>query len=178
MSSQKGEDMATQSRKLFIFEMVALIGVLFLSILGVGITDISAMKSYYYWIGLTVLFSIASIILTWLQGREIEDESLLSALFTQLVHWVGTLIAVLIVFSLLKIGRLNYENAGLVMMLVLGLSIFLNAYHMNWRFALVGFFIMIGTILVAYAEAYIWIVSIIVAVIALIVISLKQKQKS
>jgi hypothetical protein len=62
--------MFKQSRKIFIFEMVALIGVLFLSILGVGITDVSAMKSYYYWIALTLLFGIASTILIWLQERK------------------------------------------------------------------------------------------------------------
>jgi hypothetical protein len=169
--------MIEKNRKLFIFEMVALVGVLFLSIVGVGITDISAMKSYYYWIALTILFGVASIILTWFKEKEEENESLSSLIFAQLTHWAGTLFAVLIVFSLLKSGRLNYENAGLVMMLTLGLSIFLSGYHMNWRFSLVGFFIMLSTILVAYAEAYLWIVSILALVVALIVIFVKKETK-
>lgn len=169
--------MSEHSRKIFIFEMVALVGVLLLSIVGVGVTDVSPMKSYYYWIVLTLLFGVASIAIIWFKEKELDHKSS-SAIGAQIIHWAGTIFAVLIVFSLLKSGRLNYENSGLVMMLILGLSIFLDGYHMSWRFSLVGLFIMFCTILVAYAEAYVWIVSLVALVVILVLLFVKKEVKS
>jgi hypothetical protein len=169
--------MIEQNRKVFIFELVALAGVLLLSILGVGITDVSPIKSYYYWMALTLLFGIASVLLVWLKQKHQEEESTSLALGAQVIHWVGTVFAVIVVFALLKSGRLTYENTGLIMMLILGLSIFLDGYHMNWRFTLVGFFIMISTILVAYAEAYMWIVSLLASVVLLVILFVKKRVK-
>jgi hypothetical protein len=63
------------------------------------------------------------------------------------------------------------------MMLILGLSIFLDGYHMNWRFSLVGLFIMVSTILVAYAEASVWIISIVALIVTLIILFVKKEKK-
>ena len=45
----------------------------------------------------------------------------------QLLHWAGLLVAVRLVFEMLYKGRLDNENTGLVILLLLALSMFIAA---------------------------------------------------
>jgi len=93
-----------------IYEIVIIV-LIALSIIGIGITDFSPADSYKYWVAMVPIFCGACLILEWsrVRGRGFKWTTLLR---TQLLHWVGLLVAVRLVFEMLHKGRLDNENTG------------------------------------------------------------------
>jgi membrane-bound acyltransferase YfiQ involved in biofilm formation len=56
---------------------------------------------------------------------------------------------------------MTYEGSGLVILLILSLSTFLDGYQVGWRFYLAGIFLAITAILAAFIEEYMWILLVI-----------------
>ncbi len=50
-----------------------------------------------------------------------------------MLHWIGLVVAVQLVYLLLHIGRLDNENTGLIILLLLALTTFLAGIHLGWR---------------------------------------------
>jgi hypothetical protein len=119
-------------RFLGIYEMVIL-GLIALSIVGIGITDFSPADSYKYWVAMVPIFGGACLILEWSRARG-KGAKWTAMLRTQLLHWIGLLVAVRLVFEMLHKGRLDNENTGLVILLLLALSTFIAGIHLGWRF--------------------------------------------
>ncbi|MDH3971962.1 MAG: hypothetical protein OEU63_07280, partial [Gammaproteobacteria bacterium] len=86
----------------------------------------------------------------------------------QLLHWSACIAAVLIVYSLVHTGRINNADAGLIMLLLLALTVFLNGAQVGPYFYLLGGFLGLMTVFMAYIEQYIWFI-LIAAVIFMIV---------
>ena len=125
-----------QGRFLGIYEII-IIGLIVLSIIGIGITDFSPVDSYKYWVAMVPIFCGACLILEWsrVRGKGFKWTTILQ---TQLLHWAGLLVAVRLVFEMLHKGRLDNENTGLVILLLLALSFFMAGIHLGWRLCLVG----------------------------------------
>jgi hypothetical protein len=125
-----------QGRFLGIYEII-IIGLIVLSIIGIGITDFSPVDSYKYWVAMLPIFCGACLILEWsrVRGKGFKWTTILK---TQLLQWAGLLVAVRLVFEMLHKGRLDNENTGLVILLLLALSVFLAGIHIGWRLCLVG----------------------------------------
>jgi len=154
-------------RFLGIYEIV-IIGLIALSIIGIGITDYSPAKSYKYWVAMVPIFCGACLILEWsrVRGKGFKWTTILR---TQLIHWVGLLVAVRLVFEMLHKGRLDNENTGLVILLLLALSTFLAGIHLGWRLCLVGGFLGAALVAATYLEEYVWVLLIIgLAVLAIV----------
>jgi len=148
------------SFKFFGIEEIIFITIILLSIIGVGITDYAPTESWAYWIFMAaVLCACAVLIEKNLLHR--KDVSFSKLLITQLVQWGATLIAIMLSFAFVKTGRMTYEGSGLVILLLLSLSTFLDGYHVGWRFYLAGFFLGMSAILAAYVEEFMWILFII-----------------
>jgi hypothetical protein len=76
-------------------------------------------------------------------------------------------VAVQLVYLLLRSGRLDDENTGLIILLLLALATFFAGINLDWRLLIVG--AILGTVLVgaAYLETYFWIFLLVaIAVIA------------
>jgi hypothetical protein len=159
-------------RFLGIYEIVIIV-LIALSIIGIGITDFSPADSYKYWVAMVPIFCGACLILEWSRVRG-KGYKWTTILRTQLLHWVGLLVAVRLVFEMLHKGRLDNENTGLVILLLLALSIFLAGIHLGWRLCLVGGFLGLALVAATYLEEYVWILVIIAAVILAIVFLLKR----
>ena len=140
-----------------LIEELILLLVLLLTMLGMAITDFSPYKSHLYWTLLIILFSITSIGFGWFKP-EYQGKVFKELIIRQLIHWGATLITVSGVYLLLNTGRLNYESAGLVIQLIIGLSLFLDGRNLGWRFSLVGVLIGVTAIIAAYFEEYIWVI--------------------
>ena len=146
-------------------EEITLLITLGLAIIGIGVSDFSPAKSYFYWGVMTLMLAIASSILSWYQANQ-QGQPIKSALTAQLLHWCATGVAVTGVFLLLKTGRLNYESTGLVLLLILGLSTFLDGTRVGWRFALIGLLMVITSMVAAFTEEYMWLMLMITIVLA------------
>ena len=156
---------------------VILILTLLLSVIGIGITDYSPANAYGYWLLMTVILAVAGTAISWINRAALPDQQIKKLLMTQFIHWVATAATVLGIFLLLKTGRLNYESVGLVLLLTLGLSTFLDGYRIDWRFSLLGVLMFLSAILATYIEEYLWII-IVITVILIILIVLWERRKN
>jgi len=164
-------DAATKNGWLYrffgIYEMVIIL-LIALSIIGIGITDYSPAESYKYWVAMVPIFCGACLILEWSRVRG-QGFKWTTILRIQLIHWIGLLVAVRLVFEMLHKGRLDNENTGLVILLLLALSTFLAGIHLGWRLCLVGGFLGAALVAATYLEEYVWVLLIIgLAVLAIV----------
>ncbi len=131
-----------------------LILLLFLSVVGIALTDFSPKKGFWFWMAMTPVFCAASIAIDW--SRSVQRGERGRLIRQQLIHWIGYLVAIGLVFVLNYTGRLNNADAGMVALLVLGFATFCAGISSNWRIAVVGVFLGIAVIATALLEEYLW----------------------
>lgn len=149
----------TKKSNVRVSEEIGLAMAFVLVIIGIGMTNFMPRLSYRYWITLTLIFAVLSSVIGGMSvyRHPHNDHGVIYYLATQFAHWLFTFLAIMSVYLLLKTGRLNFENTGLVMGIILGLSTFLDGFHrVGWRFALLGAAILLATLGAAYMEAFIW----------------------
>jgi len=139
-----------------------------LSVIGVGITDYSPADAHRYWIFMVFVCAVTSILAGISQPRQKKNMRSLSWISVQVLHWSACIAAVLIVYSLVHSGRINNADAGLILLLLLALTVFLNGAHVGRYFYLLGALLGLMTVTMAYIEQYIWFI-LIAAVIVMIV---------
>ena len=169
-STAVSEERASQKRllkRLFgIYEIVLTVLIL-LSIIGIGITDFSPADSHRYWFAMVPVFAGACLILEWSRARG-KGQKWTTILRVQLLLWLGLLLAVRLAYLLLHTGRLDNENIGLIILLLLALTTFFAGIHLGWRLFIVGIFLGIALIGAAYLEEFVWIFLIIAIVVVAI----------
>ncbi len=156
-------------KHLFELEEVVLLTSVVLAVIGIGITELSPTRSYQYWLWMIVAFAIVSLVLGWLKARR-DGRDPKPLLGVQLLHWVATWAAVFALFLILDAGRLNFDNIGLVTLIVLALSTVLEGLRVDWRFSLVGLLLGATAVAVAYVEASIWLLFVLAALIIVAII--------
>ncbi|MBW1782528.1 MAG: hypothetical protein JRL30_17515 [Deltaproteobacteria bacterium] len=133
-----------------------LIILLLLSAVGIALTDFAPAKGFWYWVSMAPVFCAASIAIEWSRLGQ-RGESKTAFVRHQIIHWLGYLVAVHLVFLLNYTGRLNNADAGLVALLVLALATFCAGIFSNWRITIVGVFLGTAVIVTALIEEYIWV---------------------
>jgi hypothetical protein len=139
-----------------------------LSIIGVGVTDFSPAVSHWYWLAMVFVFGLGCILIEWEQAKG-EGQGKLVIIRKQLLQWVGLLLAVQLVYLLLHAGRLDNENTGLVILLLLALTVFVSGVHVQWRLCVVGVLLGLALIMATYLEEFIWLIMILMAVVAVFI---------
>jgi hypothetical protein len=157
-----------------VFEII-FIALVVLSLIGVGITDFSPARSYWYWFAMAPIFAGACLVMEWSQARR-EGTTWLNIVRTQLFTWLGLLAAIQVVFLLLRSGRLTYESTGLVILLLLALTTFIAGIHLGYQLCLLGGFLGVTLMMVAYLEQYVWVI-VFLAVVGAIVIFYAARRK-
>ena len=135
-----------------------------LAMIGIIITNISPASALYYWVFMLVAYAGTAIYF----GKRLASEKetdLEDFVLKQIVHWGASLVAILCVYTLLHTGRVNHEEAGLIMLLVLALATFLAGSRVGWHFYLLGVLLCIATIVIAYIEMFMWIIILVAAMI-------------
>ena len=126
---------------------------LFLSVLGVAITDAFETMSHWYWTAMVPVFFGACLYLEWQTSLE-SGVPTKTIVLKQIQHWLGLLAGIYLTFFLREIGSLDNQTTGLILLLLLGLTTFLAGVTMGWLFRLLGIFLGISLIFVAYTEHY------------------------
>ncbi|MFI3137145.1 MAG: hypothetical protein QX197_10260 [Methylococcaceae bacterium] len=130
---------------------------LLLSLLGVAISDISPVKSHSYWLLMMILFGATAIVSNIIEGDADNDGVELKKEITlQILHWLGGFVAVLIVYGFYHTGRITPESTGLVVLLILALTTYLDGIRLGWRFSFAGIFLAVMAVFAAYIEEYMW----------------------
>ncbi|GAB6067351.1 hypothetical protein JCM13664_06690 [Methylothermus subterraneus] len=153
-----------------------LIVLLLLSLGGAAISAFSAQDDYVYWLGMIPLFWLGAILSSWAQaGADDEAQTFRRLLWIELLHWGGTLAAVIGVFFLRYLQLLGDTAAVLVMLLILALSAYLNGIRIGWRFSLLGVFLGVTAMLAAYVQQFLPLAALLA--VALIVFSIYTRRR-
>jgi hypothetical protein len=153
--------LATIKDKLDIFpfanDAVVLGALIGLSYIGIALTRVSPHAGHFYWMVMTPVFGAISLLAQWqLVRADPEKWSLL--LRRQLFHWIGLWVAVHLTYMVLRVGLLNYESVGFVVLLLLAFAFFTQGVYVDWRFYIVGGFLAVSLLVAMYLTSYLWII--------------------
>jgi hypothetical protein len=138
-----------------IVEAIAAIVMLALAFSAIAASDVSAAGTHLYWSILVVAFALMAFAVERMHsGNPLGDPR--SAL-TIVLHWLGVLVAVQLVYLLVSTGRMANADTGLTCGVVLALGSFTAGVHGNWRFIVMGVALGIATTGVAFFEEYLWV---------------------
>ena len=130
---------------------------------GVWFTEVSPARSHLYWLSLVPVIACACLLLEWLGFRG-KGLKLANVLRVQLLLWLSLVVGVLLIYMLLHSGRLNSENTGLTILLMLAMTTFAAGVQLGPLVMLLGCFLALSLVLAAYVKSYVWLIMIGVAV--------------
>lgn len=128
-----------------------------LALVGVGYTDFNPASSHLYWLAMVPVFAGACLLLEWLQEHN-RGRPWREVLRAQLMLWFSLLVGVLLVYMLLHAGRLDSENSGLIILLLLSMTTFAAGLQLGPLVMLLGGFLALSLVLAAYIESYVWLI--------------------
>lgn len=150
---------------------IVLVLLVVLAGIGVTVSDYSPQSAYRYWMWMTPVFGIVSTVAAWSRAQR-HGHAVGSIVPQQIVHWLGVLGAVAIIYVLQAYGRLTNEGAGSAVLVVLALAAFLAGIYSDWRMAALGIILGGAAIAFAWVESVALIVLpvLLIAVVALVVV--------
>jgi len=134
---------------------------LLLSLLGAYIGYAYRHASHDYWFVMIFLFTAIAIAPDYYQFKQHGDNH--KALIDRLLHWSGGLCAGIVIYAYHNSGRIFHEEAGLIVLLILALTTYLDGIKRGWRCIFAGLFLGLVTVCVAYFDSYIWQLSMLAA---------------
>ena len=145
---------------------------------GVAITDMSPSWGYWFWFGLVPLLAVTSLYRSWVGVENKREAGVFWTLRVQILHWLGLLGALDIVFLLYTYtNRIDAAQAGLVSLLVVSLATFLAGIHFHWHFAVLGVMLAFSTLAMAWIEAFVWVLIPLVAIAVAVVLFFTHRFK-
>lgn len=127
---------------------------LLLSLLGAYIGYTYRHTSHDYWFVMMFLFTVIAIAPGYYQVKQQGHN--LKKFIRQLLHWAGGLCAVIVVYAYHSSGRIYHEEAGLIVLLMLALTTYLDGIKTGWRCVFTGLFLGLIAVCVAYFDSYLW----------------------
>lgn len=159
MPSKKPEESLQTSlynkMKIIRYDWYIFILLMCLSILGIGLTDAVGKLSRWYWVAMVPVFYGCNLFLKW-QTSKAKGIKFAAVLLTQAQYWLGLLGAIYLTFRLENIGSINNDTTGMILLLILALSIFQTGVTSGWLFQLLGVFLGLCLLIVAYIDNYVW----------------------
>jgi len=139
-----------------LLQRLLIVGVLsVLVMIGLFLTNVSHLHARYYWSAMFPIFGIVSL---WheLAGPNSNPGPLWKRILRQVLHWLGPIVAVQIIFLQLARGQMDADSVALVTLVILAVTCFMAGVHMDrsfyWVSAALAFAAIVGT----EVEAYLW----------------------
>ncbi len=136
-----------------------------LVMIGLFLTNFSHLRALYYW---SAMFPIFGLFCLWheLIGPSPEAGPAWKIILRQVLHWLGPIIAVQIIFLQLERGQMDADAVALVTLVILAVTCFMAGVHMDRTFFWVSNALAVAAVIGTEVEAYIWMIAAL-AVVAL-----------
>ncbi len=161
---------ANPGKRTIIFNALVL-----LSIGGIAIMNFSVGYGLYYWLGMAVVFGLASVIMAWHSPSNNESHG--QQVKRQALHWSSLVISLMLLFMLQNTESLTPTTGGLIALLMLALTTVLAGVHFEWRLAVLGAALMLTFAAAAVTEKFFWLVMILMVAIMIVVPQIKKQHK-
>ncbi|MFM8333126.1 MAG: hypothetical protein ACKN9T_15685 [Candidatus Methylumidiphilus sp.] len=155
-------------------EVILIIMVIF-SLLGIAITDFSPQDAFMYWMTMIFVFGFAAMVAGWHTAKRHYDPNgegnEVKELFkVQSLHWLGSLVTVVCLFSFVEAGHMDQQATGLMVLLILALTTYLDGIRIGWRFCLTGIYLAIAAVAANFLENFMpWLLALAVVIIGVTV---------
>lgn len=160
-------------------DMILFIGIMFLTLLGVGITDYKGESAHTYWRYMVILMAITTSLWGVWRAWWLGLAKIGKLLYQQVVLWGTALVALRVIYLLLDTGRLNFETTGLLILLILGFTTFIDGMLVSWKLYVVGALLLFTLLMATHVEQYLWMIIIAaVVMMALVIIFVVWKLRS
>lgn len=170
----------TKSSVSSVEEVILIIMVIF-CLVGIAVTDFSPQDAFMYWMVMIFVFGVAAMIAGWFHAKRNYDPlgegNEVKELFkTQSLHWLGSLVTVICMFSFVEAGHMSQEATGLMVLLILALTTYLDGIRIGWRFSLTGMYLATAAVAANYIENFMpWLFALAIVIIAVTVYLEKRK---
>jgi hypothetical protein len=118
---------------------------------GLVLTSFRGAGTYYYWMALAPVYALIVVASGW---RQLDGGSeRMQLVLTQVLHWLGILAAMWLMFLPQVRGIENDNATSLSLLILLALGTFLAGVHARvWRICLVGAFLALAVPVVAWVQ--------------------------
>ena len=137
--------------------VVGVLGVLVM--IGLFLSNYSSEKALYYWCAMFPIFGVAYLTHEIAAGRAYEV-ALWRVLIRQVLHWIGPIIAVKILFMQHARGQMSTDAVALTIILLLAVTCFLAGVHFDHSFYWVSAFLALAAVIGTEIETYLWFVAV------------------
>jgi hypothetical protein len=124
-----------------------------LALVGAGVSQIEDKGGFlrFYWSGLIYVYAGISVVRAWLKAKR-QAQPVWPMIRTEVLHWLGALIAIKIILLFEATGITNRGPASVFSLLVLALSCYLAGVHFDWTFMLLGVILAVIAVALAYLD--------------------------
>ena len=135
--------------------------------IGLFLTNVSHLHARYYWSAMFPIFGIVSL---WheLAGPNSNAGPVWRRILRQVLHWLGPIVAVQIIFLQLARGQMDADSVALVTLIILAVTCFMAGVHMDRSFYWVSAALALAAVIGTEVEAYLWML----AAIAIVAIAI------
>jgi hypothetical protein len=123
--------------------------------IGLFLSNYSSERASYYWCAMFPLFGIACLAHELASGRAYEI-ALWRILLRQVLHWIGPIAAVKILFMQHTRGQVSTDAVAVTIILVLAVTCFLAGVHFDRSFYWVSALLALAAVIGTEVEAYFW----------------------
>ena len=141
----------------FHVEEAILIVLIILSVSGVSLTNFSSTDGWWYWMAMIFVFAIAAMVTGAIEAKK-GTHFVKHLLATQTIHWLGAMATMVAAFSFLHAEVMDEQATGLVILLILALATFLDGMRIGWRFSMIGVFLGMTAVIIAYIKDFLLII--------------------
>jgi hypothetical protein len=131
--------------------------------IGLFLSNYSSVEALYYWCAMFPLFGVASISHQLTEARA-AGTAFGPALLRQLLHWIGPVIAVKILFMQHARGQMSTDAVALTTVLVLAVTSFLAGVNFDSSFLWVSALLVLAALIGTEVETYLWLIVLLFAI--------------
>ncbi len=174
--SNQSAELPVKQRQHLIEDVLLLILIIF-TMVGIYISDIAAadIDGYLYWMVMIVVFAISAMLISFVQSKH-KGSFFRKIIIEQSLHWFGAILALFGTLLLVHAESLTHDSAALVFLLILSLATYLDGIRIGWRFGLIGNYLGLAAVIMAYIDNSMWILYIIAIIIIITVFFVDRKR--
>ncbi len=127
------------------------------SIAGFALTNYAPERASWYWVLILPAFAAVPIWHTWTTIRK-DGTTNWPIIRKQIYHWLALLIAIQVLFVLIRNETINGRSGSLVALLLMALTCANVGISFDWVFLVVGAVLALAVLVAAWFQEYVWLV--------------------
>ena len=145
-----------------------LCGMLFLALVGMGLTQALENGAWEYWLFVVIVYAALGM---WrsIRNAKQQGQPVKQLISRELAHWMIVLAFMGVVMLLERKEIINRDSASYIALMFLGLGCCLAGIHFDWMLMIVGIVLAVMTIALATLEQYtvvVWIITVLAVIAA------------